>query len=63
MIAEKSEYLRTVFLHHFLFAIKLYGKEGKNMKVKVEIQESHSYEDSCSGGQLRPGKGNKNDEC
>lgn len=33
------------------------------MKVKVDIQESHSYEDSCSGGQLRPGKGNKNDEC
>ena len=33
------------------------------MKVKVEIQESHSYEGGCPGGQLRPGKGNKNGEC
>ena len=31
-------------------------------KVKVVITDSQ-YAAGCPGGQLRPGKGNKNDEC
>lgn len=31
-------------------------------KIKIEVKDSTVY-DSCSDGQLRHGKGNRNDEC
>lgn len=32
-------------------------------KVKIKIKDSTVNKGGCPEGQLRPGKGNKNDEC
>ena len=37
-------------------------KKEKNKKVKVELKETNGNL-ACGDGQMRNGKGNKNDEC